>query len=46
MRDTHHRDREQILSSVDEMASSVINKTGYIYVLLGPFIFKEMETTR
>lgn len=34
-----------MLWSADEMASSAINKTGYIYVLLGPFMFQEMETT-
>lgn len=45
MQDIHHRGTEQILWSVDEMANSAINKTGNIYVLLGPFIFKEMETT-
>lgn len=45
IQDRHRRDTEQILGPVDEIASSAINKTGYIYVLLGPFIFKEMETT-
>lgn len=45
IQDTHHRGTEQICRSVDEIASSAISKTGYVYVLLRPFMFREMETT-